>query len=304
MQCMEVWGGNGEVDAGVMMAGLDAWIYSRPFGGEHAGGDVYLVSSCATGRITRLLIADVSGHGSDVAATGVKLRQLMRRYINHIDQERFMLALNGEFTRLSRAGGFATAFVSSFFAPTNQLSFCRAGHPPALIRRAKAKRWELLTDAVSDSASPTNIPLGILESGAYESADVRLSVGDLVLAYTDGLIETRDRTGSLLGAGNLLEMINDLNPDDPARLIPDLRQAVASWSGSPAFETDDDATMLLIRPNGLAPRVPIAKRVLAPFRVASGVVRSAASGQWGALPVPQMSRRSLLGAMFTRPNRP
>ena len=74
MQCMEVWGGNQVVDSGVVMAGLDAWVYSKPFGGAEGGGDVYYVSSCATGRITRLLVADVSGHGSSVAQTAAGLR--------------------------------------------------------------------------------------------------------------------------------------------------------------------------------------------------------------------------------------
>ena len=69
MQCMEIWGGNQMVDNHVVMPGLDAWVYSRPYGQAAAGGDVHYVSSCATGRITRLLIADVSGHGSQVAQT-------------------------------------------------------------------------------------------------------------------------------------------------------------------------------------------------------------------------------------------
>src|SRR5687768_18611008 len=56
-------GGNQPADSGVVMAGLDAWVYCRPYHGAAAGGDVYYVSSCATGRITRLLVADVSGHG-------------------------------------------------------------------------------------------------------------------------------------------------------------------------------------------------------------------------------------------------
>ena len=81
MQCMEVWGGNQVVDDSVAVAGLDAWVYSKPFGGSDGGGDVYYVSSCATGRIARLLLADVSGHGEAVRKTGVGLRDLMRRHI-------------------------------------------------------------------------------------------------------------------------------------------------------------------------------------------------------------------------------
>src|SRR5262249_55062163 len=66
MRCLEVWGGNQAVDNGVVMAGLDAWLFSRPYQGHSAGGDIHYVSSCAAGMLTRLLVADVSGHGEAV----------------------------------------------------------------------------------------------------------------------------------------------------------------------------------------------------------------------------------------------
>src|SRR6187402_1776010 len=69
MQCMEVWGGNQAFDSSLALPGLDAWVYSRPYGQSAIGGDVYYVSSCATGRIMRLLLADVSGHGAVVSET-------------------------------------------------------------------------------------------------------------------------------------------------------------------------------------------------------------------------------------------
>ena len=56
MACMEVWGGSEAVNAAVTLSGLDAWIYSRPYGeNAEAGGDVYYVSACATGRIDAYL---------------------------------------------------------------------------------------------------------------------------------------------------------------------------------------------------------------------------------------------------------
>src|SRR5215207_8163354 len=129
MQCMEVWGGNRNADSGVVMAGLDAWVYSKPFGGADGGGDVYYVSSCATGRITRLLVADVAGHGDKVSSIAKELRTLMRRHVNQIDQSRFVQSMNRQFSGLGGAGSFATALVTTFFAPTNHLSLCNAGHP-------------------------------------------------------------------------------------------------------------------------------------------------------------------------------
>src|SRR4051812_47425104 len=86
MQWTEVWGGNELVERGVIMTGLDAWVYSRPYEGVEEGGDIHYLSSCSTGRITRALIADVSGHGAVVAGTAKRLRSLMRRYINYVNQ--------------------------------------------------------------------------------------------------------------------------------------------------------------------------------------------------------------------------
>src|SRR5580658_568273 len=57
MQCMEVWGGSQLTTRGVAFGGLDAWVYSKPHGDAEHGGDVYYASSCATGRIARLLLA-------------------------------------------------------------------------------------------------------------------------------------------------------------------------------------------------------------------------------------------------------
>src|SRR3954468_1802945 len=121
MQCMEVWGGNQLVDSGVVMAGLDAWVYCRPFGASVAGGDVYYVSSCATGRITRLLVADVSGHGSAVCAVAGDLRTLMRRHVNRIDASSFVRSMNQQFAGLAKSGCFATAVVATFFGPAARL---------------------------------------------------------------------------------------------------------------------------------------------------------------------------------------
>src|SRR6202041_949514 len=96
MTCMEVWGDSQLTARGIEMCGLNAWVYSKPFGQAQRGGDVYYASSCATGRISRLLLADVSGHGNAVAATAADLRTLMRRFVNRLDQSEFVRLLNPE----------------------------------------------------------------------------------------------------------------------------------------------------------------------------------------------------------------
>ena len=54
---------------------------------------------------------------------------LMRRYVNYLDQSKFVQAMNVQFSGLGQLGNFATAVVTTYFAPTSRLSLCNAGHP-------------------------------------------------------------------------------------------------------------------------------------------------------------------------------
>lgn len=289
MQCMEVWGGNRYVDSGVVMAGLDAWLYSRPCPGGHdeaaandddeaLGGDVHYVSSCAAGLITRILIADVAGHGRTVAHAANRLRTYMRRYINSHDQGKLVRAVNREFATLAGGSGrFATALVFTFEAPNGELLLCNAGHPTPLIRRRATGRWEALVPDRHEreraaSTEPVNVPFGIDEEMTYCQEASRLAVGDQVLCYTDGLIESRGRDGQMLGTEGLLGILQHLDASDPSRVLPDLLATVEAQH--PGNLTEDDVTLLLFRPNGLYPSVPLKDRLLAPLRLIKAVVGS------------------------------
>lgn len=293
MQCMEVWGGNQCVDSSCTMAGLDAWVYSRAFANAAAGGDVYYVSSCATGRITRLLVADVSGHGSAVHDMAVGLRALMRKFVNYIDQARFVQAMNGQFLELSKTGNFATAVVTTFFAPTNRLSLCNAGHPPPLLYRPGEGGWRYLKQAARTEEAPWNLPLGILDLGDYDQFDVDLRVGDLVLCYTDPLPESYDAGGEMLGQDGLLRLLDELEVGDAATLVNRLLARIAGLQ--PANLTSDDVTVLLFRPNGSAPTKPLKERMMVPFRVARAILGSIGRKEEPA-PRPKMSVANVGGA--------
>ena len=300
MQCMEVWGGNQPADCGVVMSGLDAWVYCKPFGASAGGGDVYYVSSCATGRIARLLVADVSGHGAAVSELAAHLRATMRRYVNYLDQSRFVGEMNRQFASHAKLGTFATAVVTTFFAPTNHLSLCNAGHPPPLLYRAATRKWSYLQQTVASSESSGNVPLGIEDATSYDQFDVRLKVGDLVLCYTDCLPESRDRSGEFLGQEGLLDLVQSIDATDPTQLIASLLKAIAD-RGNGTVE-GDDVTLLLFRPNGLAPRPPFHRRLMAPFKLGKAIVQSfGRNGQ--PIPWPDLRIANLGGAMFGPLNR-
>jgi sigma-B regulation protein RsbU (phosphoserine phosphatase) len=299
---MEVWGGSQLTSAGVEFGGLDAWVYSKPYGKAKAGGDVYYASSCATGRISRLLLADVSGHGNAVAATAADLRTLMRRFVNRLDQTEFVRLLNQQFMKLSQGGTFATAIVSTFFAPSRRLTVCNAGHPRPLMYHAAQKRWDFLghhsleagaVEAVK--STPSNIPLGMIDMSDYEQFDVELEPGDCVVSYTDALIESRDADGEDLGEMGVLRILRHLGDIEPRLLIAALLKEIADRD--PDNLTEDDVTVLVVRVNGRPAHHPFRARLGAAMRLFRSVI-AAVNPKAERPPLPDANLANIGGAII------
>jgi sigma-B regulation protein RsbU (phosphoserine phosphatase) len=273
MTCMEVWGGSQLTSRCVELGGLEAWVFSKPYGQAQRGGDVYYASSCATGRITRLLLADVAGHGHTVASTAADLRTLMRRFVNRLDQAEFVRLLNQQFVGMSKTGTFATAVVTTFFAPSRRLTVCNAGHPRPLLYRASNQEWNFLGHESADTQSKAqNIPLGMFDFAEYEHFDVELEAGDCLLTYTDALIESLDSDGEMLGEDGLLRVLRLLGSAAPEKLTDMLLAEIAERY--PENLSQDDVTVLLVRANGEKPRVSLKEKLNAQFRFLGTFFRS------------------------------
>ena len=141
LQYMEIWGGNRAVEQAAATPGLDIWVSSRPHAAAALGGDVYYMSLCGGGSITRFILADVSGHGDAVADVAKALRDLMRRNITWKDQDGLVRALNRQFAELSGMNRFATAVVATYLTAGDSLTVCNAGHPRPLWRPGTITRW-------------------------------------------------------------------------------------------------------------------------------------------------------------------
>lgn len=298
MQCLEVWGGNQAVDSAVTMPGLDAWVYSRPYEGDDAGGDIHYLSSCATGRITRILVADVSGHGSRVAQVALSLRTLMRRFVNYVDQSRLVRGLNTEFAPLSDGGRFATAVVATYWAPTDDLVISNAGHPRPLWYRAKTGMWEVVADN-RPREGLANIPLGIAEPTSYDEVPIRLAPGDLVLLYTDSLIEARAGGGRQIGESGLLSLLSRLDTSKPETLIPSLLSSIGDRAGGAPF--DDDVTALLLRTNSNKPRASFVSGLVTGGMLLKSFLTS--FRRRVPFPWPQLTWANIAGAFHGRFNK-
>ncbi len=263
MQCMEVWGGNCEVFKSFEMPGLESVIFSRPHGASKAGGDVYYLSSCASGRISRLLLADVSGHGAEVAELGRGLRDLMRKNVNVIRQKRFVEGMNRQFVHLAEQGAFATALVATYFQPARRFSLCNAGHPHPLFYDASADRWSVIGESESTGPGLANLPLGLHDQTVYEQSEMALDAGDMILFYSDALTESLTPAGNLLQTGGLLKLVSELQANQPATILQLLLAAM--HANHPQNAGQDDLTMMLCRATGTA--TTLRDNLLAPLRL-------------------------------------
>lgn len=296
IECMEVWGGSQLTSRSVQLGGLDAWVVSKPYGGAQRGGDVYYASSCATGRISRLLLADVSGHGQAVAAVAADLRLLMRRYVNCLDQGEFVRRLNEQFNQITQNGVFATSVVTTFFAPSRRLTVCNAGHPRPLLYRASTRTWDFLGHP-HPFAKPgvRNIPLGLISVAEYDHFDLELEPGDRFLAYTDALIESCDADGEMLGEDGLLRIVRLLDEIPPEQQIDSLLREIGQRY--PENLSTDDVTVLLVHANNRQIRYSLREKTGAVLRFLKTAAR-AINPRAERPPLPDFKLANLAGAFI------
>jgi hypothetical protein len=290
MSCMEVWGGSQLTERSVEFGGLDAWVYSKPYGEARRGGDVYYASSCATGRITR-----VAGHGTSVAATAADLRLLMRRFVNCLDQTEFVRSINRQFAELSRQAVFATAVVTTFFAPTRRLTVCNAGHPRPLIYRAAQRRWDFLSAESDGAAGPRNLPLGILSISEYDQFDVELDAGDCVVSYTDALMESQDADGEMLGEDGVLRIMRLLGDVDAPQLLGALLDEIRERY--PQNLSNDDVTVVVLQVNKRKPSYSSKEKLGALLRLFGSMIR-AVDPRAERPPLPDRNLANIGGAII------
>ncbi len=241
--CTEVWGGNRKVIRTVKLPSLLAWVASNPMDDGEGGGDLHYMSVCDYDLISRVALADVSGHGHDVSTVTQTLRTLMHDNINAWDQSDFMRGLNDAFNKSEK---YATAIVMSFHRVTGRLAFSNAGHLPPLWYHAAQRRWGWLEEENDPQTKKVaGLPVGLIPGTDYSQTIVTLQPSDLLVLYTDGVTEAENGTGQELGREQLLDWARQTPADSAKALGEDLLQRVESFRGG--LRNDDETLLVLQR---------------------------------------------------------
>ena len=222
-------------DGPIELPGLKVALRYLPAGEESAvGGDWYHAAAAPDGSVL-LAVGDVAGHGTHAATTMAQLRHALRALavittdpaalLGHLN--RLTCDLELETPELS-----ATAVVARYDPTRGRVTWAQAGHPPPLLCRG---------GRTSPLTRPHGPMLGVADHAVYESATLDLLIGDVLLLYTDGLVEHR-RRGPDDGLQTVMDAMDESVRASPARplgeLLDRLRQA----------NPDDDTCILAVRP--------------------------------------------------------
>ena len=172
-------------------SGIEYCVCYEPADTVHGlGGDFYDVMSLDANK-TYLAVGDIVGHGLQAVEDMAQLRSAGRT-LAHRGQSpaQVMADLNG-FTDQVIRSEFATMVAAVYDRAAGSLTYSSAGHPPGLLRKAGSGQVIQL----GDSNGPV---LGPIRGAAYADGCVRIDPGDVLVLYTDGLVE---RPGLLVSDG-------------------------------------------------------------------------------------------------------
>ncbi|HEY0798411.1 MAG TPA: PP2C family protein-serine/threonine phosphatase, partial [Candidatus Baltobacteraceae bacterium] len=159
--------------------------------GSHIGGDMYDVF-CGTNGYGYLLVADVSGKGIDAAVDTAFIKYTVRALFNQMpDPGRIISTFSSMYAQtIANPESFVVLFLAVVNVETCEITYASAGHEPAFVRH----------DGTVTKLPATGPIVGIDAEAIYGTLPLPLAQDDHLVLATDGLTETRDRKGRLLGA--------------------------------------------------------------------------------------------------------
>lgn len=232
------------------LSGLDvAFSYSSASAGVLSGGDFVDYYSRSPGTLA-FAIGDVAGKGVEAMATTFAAKYILRAAVHggHLSWPTSPgEALQELRTALLEQPDFAAdseRFVTVLFGTVNVrrgvLQLASAGHPtPFLVRRSGVERPILLTEPA------IGVELGAALT-PYPVETIALSPGDLVVMFTDGLVELRDSGGALFEE-HVADALAGTHDCPAAEVVERLERAAAGFSARPQR---DDLALLCVRLRG------------------------------------------------------
>ncbi len=202
------------------------------------GGDFYDLFELAHDKVG-IVIGDVSGKGLKAATLTALVKNTIKAYAYQHDSPAKVVALTNDVVmRASELSEFVTLLFCILDKRTGALTYCDAGHPPPIVKRAESGAYLLKV------GSPI---IGVFKDVEYVDVEDRLQNGDILFVYTDGAIEAR-RNRELFGEERLVDLIDRLYSTEIRKLPQRVLEKIMDFAKNTM--ADDTALLAVTRKSG------------------------------------------------------
>lgn len=210
-------------------------LYNSATATAHIGGDFYTVMRLSPNKAC-IIIGDVTGKGVAAASVSSAIKTALVAYAWEGQTPSYMArAANDFFMGFSRLETFVTAFIGILDTKDGSLSYCSAGHLPALIWRAATGKVEKL-----------NVQSGVIgafQEMIYKDGRANLFPGDKLFLYTDGTTEARNTHHEFFGEHRLADLLAKTG-NTPTKDLPEtILSHIINFSQS---KLEDDIALLVV----------------------------------------------------------
>jgi len=201
------------------------------------GGDYYDILKSTIG-LTGLVVGDVNGKGIPAALLMASIRASLRALFDTCSSPvEIINKLNRIIINDTDVDQYATLFFSTYNTSDRKLSYVNAGHiPPILFRKDTGTIERLKT------GGPV---IGFTDEITYRSGELHLQKGDVLVIFSDGIVEAVDENEIEFGEDNLIELIRQLAEKPSKEIAALISAAVAAYNHAGGHS--DDETILVVK---------------------------------------------------------
>jgi phosphoserine phosphatase RsbU/P len=183
-------------------------------------------------------LGDVAGKGIAASIVLVMVRSILQLITASTKDAATLLQwVNRGITGKIDLDHYATLCLAAVDTSTGAVELANAGHQPAILCRA--------ADGSLETIEVKSLPIGVERGTAYSSARVALAEGDLLVLYTDGIVETMNPQGRQYGRKNLGAALQRLRELHPSQIAEKIGEDLLGFAGP--TRPHDDRTVLVMK---------------------------------------------------------
>jgi phosphoserine phosphatase RsbU/P len=218
---------------------LNAEIAAEFLAARSIGGDVYDFIPYGDNRLA-IAIGDVSGKAAPAALYAALVSGILRSLAaQHLSPGAMLAAMNDQLQERRLDAQYVTMLFAIWNGDNRTLQIANAGSVQPLFVTGVGENRS------ANAIQAEGFPLGLFPNADYEEFTVSTQPGDVIVFYSDGIVDAENRTHAMFGTDRLCALLQETNPTTAKETVDTVLRAVDTFqSGADHF---DDETVVVLQ---------------------------------------------------------